>query len=195
MVSQSEKNFQSLSSLPAKGLTTVLRIFLLALFILILGSLAGMIIFSFWVKETKIRLIILGFSVPVLSFLTWMAVAEYQSKNPRYNQIQVDDKGLHHYGENTPPQSLLYESLSANNEGGLYDVLWTDRGYSESNFELYIFTKNELDNIKAQPVQFKTTTLIRNSNVLLAHFVKGIMHFRPDLKIDPKVLERYHIID
>uniref|UniRef100_UPI00262FCE97 hypothetical protein n=1 Tax=Chryseobacterium sp. TaxID=1871047 RepID=UPI00262FCE97 len=77
----------------------------------------------------------------------------------------------------------------------LYDVLWTDRGYSESNFELYIFTKNELDNIKAQPVQFKTTTLIRNSNVLLAHFVKGIMHFRPDLKIDPKVLERYHIID
>jgi len=193
MILPSEKNFQPLSSIPAKGLTTALRVFLLGLFILILGSLAGMIIFSFWVKELEIKLIILGFSVPVLSFLTWMAIAEYRSKKPQYTRIQVDEKGLHHYGENTLSQSLLYESLFANNEGGAYDVLWTDRGYSESEFDLYIFTKNELDVIKAQPVKFKTAVLVRNPNALFAHFVKGIMYFRPDLKIDPNVLERYHI--
>ncbi|WP_153394284.1 hypothetical protein [Chryseobacterium vaccae] len=188
-----EKNFQPLSSIPARGLTVALKVFLLSLFILIMGSLAGMIIFSFWVKELEIKLIILGFSVPVLSFLTWMAIAEYRAKPPKYTQIQVDEKGLHHYGENTLPQSLLYESLFANSEGGAYDVLWTDRGYSESEFDLYIFTKNELDVIKAQPVKFKTTVLVRNPNALFAHFVKGIMYFRPDLKIDPNVLERYHI--
>lgn len=195
MIAQSEKNFQPLSSISAKGLTFALRVFLLGIFILIFGSLAGMIIFSFWVKETEIKLIILGFSVPVLSLLTWMAIAEYRSKNPQYTQIQVDEKGLHHYGENTPPLSLLYESLSTNNEGGSYHVLWTDRGYSESDFELYIFTKNELGVIKAQPVQFKTAAIVRNSNALFAHFVKGIIYFRPDLKIDPKVLERYHIVE
>ncbi|WP_131724310.1 hypothetical protein [Chryseobacterium indologenes] len=192
---QSEKNFQPLSSIPARGLTVVLRVFLLVFFILILGSLAGMIIFSFRVKELEIKLIILGFSVPVLSFLIWIAIAEYRSKKPKYTQIQVDEKGLHHYGENIQSQSLLYESLSANNEGGAYDVLWTDRGYSESESDLYIFTKNELDIIKAQPVKFKSAVLVRNSNALFAHFVKGIMYFRPDLKIDPKVLERYPIIN
>ncbi|NIF04552.1 hypothetical protein F3J23_03780 [Chryseobacterium sp. Tr-659] len=122
-----------------------------------------------------------------------MAITEYHSKKPKYTQIQVDEKGLHHSGENIQPISLLYESLFANNEGGLYDVLWTDRGYSEGDLDLYIFTKNESGIVKAMPVKFKTTSLIRNSNALLAHFVKGIIYFRPDLKIDPEVLERYHL--
>lgn len=190
---QSESIFTPLSSIPAKGLTIALKVFLAGLFILILGTLAGMIIFSFLITGTEIKLILLGFSVPVLFFLVWAAIAEYRSKAPKYIQILVDEKGMHHSGKDIPTQSLLFESLCSNNEGGNYDVLWTDRGYSESDFDLYIFTKNELGTIKAQPVKLNTVSLIQNSNALMAHFVRGIMLFRQDLKIAPEVLEKYRL--
>lgn len=187
-----EENFPPLYSRSARRQTVVLKVVLLTFFVLLLATLLAGVVFSFWIKEVSIRVLIIGVAAPVLCALIWIAVASYRSGKPKYTQARVDTEGLHQYGEGVPEQSLLYEALSANNKGGVYDVLWTDLGYSETNPDLYVFVKNESGVIQMQVVEFRIF-LVPNGNTLLAHFIRGIMRFRPDLKIDPQVLSRYRI--
>lgn len=188
-----EENFPPLYSISARRQTVALKVFLLAIFTLVLTALLAGVVLSFWIKEVSIRMLTIGIAAPVLCALIWIAVATYRSGKHRYTQARVDTEGLHQYGEGVPVQSLCYEALSANNRGSVYDVLWTDWGYDETNPNLYVFVKNELGTVQVQAVEFRIF-LVPNGNALLAHFVRGIMRFRPDLKIDPQVLSRYRIL-
>ncbi|SKD08804.1 hypothetical protein SAMN05660461_4681 [Chitinophaga ginsengisegetis] len=187
-----EEEFPPLYSTSATRQTVVLKVFLLGCFAVVLAMLLAGVVFSFWIKEVSIRMLTMGIAAPVLCGLIWMAVASYRSGKPKYTRAEVNAEGLHQYGEGVPVLSLRYEALSTNSSGGVYDVLWTDLGYSETNPDLYVFIKNESGAVQLQAVQFRIF-LVPNGNALLAHFVRGIMRFRPDLKIDPKVLSRYRI--
>lgn len=187
-----EENFPPLNSMSARWQTAVLKVCLLTCFALVLAALLAGVVFSFWIKETNIRILTIGIAAPVLCALIWMAVASYRSGKHRYTQARVDAEGLHQYGEGVPAQSLRYEALSANSSGGVYDVLWTDWGYNETNPDLYVFVRNESGAVQRQVVEFRIF-LVPNGNALLAHFVRGIIRFRPDLKIAPQVLSRYRI--
>lgn len=170
----------------------MLKVFLLTCFALVLAALLAGVVLSFWIKEANIRMLTIGIAAPALCALIWIAVASYRSGKPGYTRAGVDAEGLHQYGEGVPVQSLCYEALRANSRGGVYDVLWTDWGYGETNPDLYVFVKNESGAVQARAVAFKIF-LVPNGNALLAHFVRGVMRFRPDLKIDPQVLSRYQI--
>ncbi|WP_436486216.1 hypothetical protein [Chitinophaga sp. ARDCPP14] len=187
-----EDDFPPLNSKSARRLTVVLKVCLLTFFALVLAALLAGVVFSFWIKETGARMLTIGVAAPVLCALIWMAVATYRSGKPRYTRARVDREGLHQYGEGVPALSLCYEALSTNSSGDAYDVLWTDWGYDETNPGLYVFVKNESGAVRLQAVEFRIF-LVPNGNDLLAHFVKGIMRFRPDLKIAPQVLSRYRI--
>lgn len=187
-----EENFPPLYSISARRQTVALKVFLLAFFALVLAALLAGTVLSFWIKEVSIRVLIIGIAAPVLYALTWMAVTTYRTGKPRYTRARVDAEGLHQYGEGVPAQSLYYEALCASSGGAEYDVLWTNWGYGETNPDLCVFVKNESGTVQVQAVEFRIF-LVPNGNALLTHFVRGIMHFRPDLKIDPQVLSRYRI--
>jgi uncharacterized integral membrane protein len=187
-----EENFPPLHSISARRQTVVLKVFLLTFFALLLAALLAGVVFSFWIKDASIRVPVIGIAAAVLCALIWIAVASYRSGKLRYTRARVDTEGLHQYGEGLPAQSLRYDALSANSSGGVYDVLWTDLGFDETNPDLHVFVKNESGAVQIQVVEFRIF-LVPNGNALLAHFVRGIMRFRPDLKIDPQVLSRYRI--
>lgn len=195
MMLTANENFAPLHSTPARVRTTVLKVFLLSLFALLLFGLLVMAGAAFQLKKIEYRLLVWGFTIFVFGFLIWLALVTYRSEKGKYTftHIRVDATGMHHFIKSEQALSLLYESLLANNRGGIYDVLLTDMGYSEGNIELCVFIKDDSGAIQMQPVRFELF-MVPNGNALRAHFIKGIMHFRPDLKIAPQALKLYHII-
>ncbi len=188
------ENFEPLYSTPAKARTMALNVFLLSLFALLLFGLLVMAVVAFQLKKTEYRLPVFGFTIVVLGLLIWLAFVTYQSsKGPhKFTHISVDATGMHHFTKTGRAVSLLYESLLVNNRGGIHDVLLTDMGYSEGDLELCVFIKDDSGAVRMQPIRFKLF-LVPNGNALRAHFIKGIRHFRPDLKIDPQVVNVYQI--
>lgn len=190
-----KKNFEPLHIAPARGYIIAVKVFLLSLFALLLLGLLVAAIAGFRLKNMEVRLMVSGFSIFILGFLIWLAIITYRSDKSRhrFTHILVDAAGMHHFVKGEPAVSLLYTSLFANNRGGLYDVLLTDMGYSEGDIELCVFIKDDSGALRMQPIRFELF-MVPNGNALRAHLVKGIRHFRPDLKIDPQVLTLFHLM-
>ncbi len=187
-----QENFEKMHSKPNMGWTLTLKTVLLSFFVLMLIALLVATVMSFDIRATGKRLLVLGFSIGAFCLLLTILLVTIRSKAPKYTDILVDDNGLHEYGKDAPALSLLYKSLDVNNEGGAYDVLFTDQGYTETNSELCVFIKDESGNTSIQAVAFRVF-FTPDGNALKRHFIKGIMRFRPDLRIDPEALKWYRI--
>lgn len=187
-----QENFKQMHSKPAMVRTITLKIVLLSFLVLLLIGLLGTTVTAFDIRDTGKRLLVLGFSIGAFCLLVTILIVTLRSKAPKYTGILVDDNGLHEYGKNAPTLSLLYESLDINNEDGVYDVLFTDQGYADTNSELCVFIKDESGNTRTQAVVFRVF-FTPDGNALKRHFIKGIMRFRPDLRIDPEALKWYRI--
>lgn len=179
-------------SKPAMGSTIALKTVLLSFFVLLLIGLLVATVTAFDIRDTGKRLLVLGFSIGAFCLLMTILIVTLRSKAPKYTDILIDDNGLHEYGKDAPTLSLLYESLDVNNAGGAYDVLFSDQGYTETNSELCVFIKDESGNTRTQAVVFRVF-FTPDGNALKRHFIKGIMRFRPDLRIDPEALKRYRV--
>ncbi|MDP9961136.1 hypothetical protein [Chryseobacterium lathyri] len=106
--------------------------------------------------------------------------------------IIVDEKGLHHYCNRDILYSIHYAELHPNPETGKYDVLLTEYDESAPSLCIYFF-EPALKKAMRKAVNLDIDTVITNGNLLLKNFVKGILIFRPDLKVAPNVLDLYHL--
>ncbi|MDQ0067805.1 hypothetical protein [Chryseobacterium lathyri] len=106
--------------------------------------------------------------------------------------IIVDEKGLHHYCNQDILSSIPYAELHPNPETGKYDVLLTEYDESAPSLCIYFF-EPALKKAMRKAVNLDIDTVITNGNLLLKNFVKGILIFRPDLKVAPNVLDLYHL--
>lgn len=110
------------------------------------------------------------------------------SRKNKTSRIAADHNGLHHYRDDVIIESLAFESLRPGPDPKGYDVILSegeDTGYTICVY--YLDEANTITSLKA--ITFNTPFSIRNAEGLLRHFISGILKFRPDLKVSPKVLD------
>ena len=128
-------------------------------------------------------------SVFLISFLAYVVFkgAIYIKEN-KTTKVIVDQNGLHHYANITITESITFEYLHPNPDRKNYDVVLAEGEDTGYNICLYYFEKS----VKApvyKAITFNTPFSIRNARELERHFITGILMFRPDLNVSPKVLD------
>ncbi|MBB6331741.1 hypothetical protein HNP24_002691 [Chryseobacterium sediminis] len=140
--------------------------------------------------SVEIRVVLIALFMAILCFCVWMLFQK--NKKSMTTHIIVDEKGLHHYCNRDILYSITYAELHPNPETEKYDVLLTE--YDESAPSLCIhFFEPALKQATRKTVNLNIDKVITNGNSLLKNFVKGILIFRPDLKIAPNVLDLYQL--
>lgn len=143
----------------------------------------------------SLKILSILFSVLLLSFMACAVLKGIKtSTNNKISRIAVDRNGLHHYKDEQLTGSLAFESLRPNPNTEDYDVTVNEGEDTSYMICVYYFDKaNNITSLKA--VTFNTPFSIRNAKELQRHFINGILKFRPDLKVSPKVLDLLNMKD
>lgn len=138
--------------------------------------------------ELKISSVVL--SVMLLYFLIYAVLKDIIStRKNKITKVIVDHNGLHHYKDETIIESLTFESLYPNPDQKNYDVVLQEgEDVSYNDICIYYFD-NSRNTIIYKAIVFNTPFSIRNGKELHKHFIKGVLKFRSDLKVSPKVLD------
>lgn len=116
-------------------------------------------------------------------------------KKEKTRKAVVDEKGATFYNtQNTIIETILYSDLQpAKNP---YDDVYVrnTQTVKYGKTTLQIYQKNIAGEIIPYTVDFNVELVIlSNQYDLYRHFLKGIQHFRPDLKISPQTIEQYNL--
>jgi len=137
--------------------------------------------------EFKISSAIL--SLILLSFLIYVVLkGTITIRKNKITKVIVDQNGLHHYKDETIIESLTFESLYPNPDQKNYDVVLSEGEDVGYDICVYYFD-NSKNTIIYKAITFNTPFSIYNAKELKRHFIKGILKFRSDLKVSPKVLD------
>ena len=125
----------------------------------------------------------------VLSFMAYAVLkGAAESRKNKITRIAVDRSGLHHYKADAITGSLAFESLRPNPNPEDYDVKVNEG--EDTTYIICVYYLDEAANITSlKALTLNTPFSIRNAEELQRHFIKGILKFRPDLKVSPKVLD------
>jgi len=187
--------FSKIESLKSKKLTFIAKaigVFLFVSTILGIINLEIIIIESGKLSaEFKISSVIL--SIVLLSFLVYFVLKDIIiTRNNKITKVIVDQSGLHHYKNETIIESLTFESLYPNPDLKNYDVVLSE-GEDVANDICVYYLDSSTNTIIYKAIIFKTPFSIRNGKELKRHFIKGILKFRSDLEVSPKVLDLLHL--
>lgn len=191
-MSSQSNSFLPIESKTSKGFTLLIKMIGRSFLILTPLSVIVMAISVFIAKEisVEIKIVLITLFIAILCFCIWMLFQKNEKNMTTH--IIVDEKGIHHYCNRDIVCSITYAELHSNPELGKYDVLLTE--YDESAPSLCIHSfEPELKKATRKTVNLNIDTVITNGNLLLKNFVKGILIFRPDLKIAPNVLDLYQL--
>jgi len=187
--------FSKIESLKSKKITFITKAIGVFLFVsTILGIINLEIIITESGKlsaEFKISSVII--SVILSSFLIYFVLKDVIiTRKNKITKVIVDQNGLHHYKNETIIESLTFESLYPNPDLKNYDVVLSEGEDVAYDICVY-YLDNSTNTIIYKAITFKTPFSIRNGNELKRHFIKGILKFRSDLKVSPKVLDLLHL--
>eukprot|EP01012_Entosiphon_sulcatum_P052968 TRINITY_DN72855_c0_g1_i1.p1 TRINITY_DN72855_c0_g1~~TRINITY_DN72855_c0_g1_i1.p1 ORF type:complete len:176 (-),score=9.97 TRINITY_DN72855_c0_g1_i1:18-494(-) len=140
----------------------------------------------------------LKIGMPVLSlllvwFFGWLMVTMRKKTKINVTKITIDKNGINYYNSIELIKTLNYDDLKIRPQNEKYDVFLSEFGEGGPfllNF--YVLDPESGRLLRKQPV-FDSDVVITNSNQLTRHFVTGIIYFRPDLKIEPGVLNLYQL--
>lgn len=126
-------------------------------------------------------------------FFGWLMVTMRKKKKSNVTKITIDKNGINYYSDIELIKTLNYDDLKTRPQNEKYDVFLSEFGEGGPfllNF--YVFDAESGSLLKKQP-DFDSDVVITNGNQLTRHFVTGILYFRPDLKIEPGVLNLYQL--
>ncbi|MGN7706168.1 hypothetical protein [Chryseobacterium sp. 22543] len=189
-MSSQSNSFLPIESKTSKGLALLIKMIGGSFLILTPSSVIIMAVMVINAKEisVEIKIVLIVLFMAILSFCVWM-LFQKNSKNTT-THIIVDEKGIHHYCNRDILYSITYAELHSNPESGKYDVLLTEYDESAPSLCIHLF-EPALKKATRKTVNLNIDIVITNGNLLLKNFVKGILIFRPDLKIAPNVLDLY----
>lgn len=183
--------FLKIESIQSKRVTFVAKVIGVFIFV---STILGIIISEVVIIESeklsiefKISSVVL--SVLLLFFLIYFIVKNTISmRKNKITKVVVDHNGLHHYEDEVIIESLSFKSLCPNPDQKNYDVVLSVG--EDVGFDICIHHFDSSKNtIIYKAIVFNTPFSIRNAKELERHFIKGILKFRSDLKVSPKVLD------
>ncbi|MGN7866704.1 hypothetical protein [Chryseobacterium sp. 22458] len=183
------KEFLPLASKPGWIMTWLIRIFGIAILLLIFLILA---VLPFLICEKVAVLVVAA----ILYYPVW-AVAMYRffrfmkkGREEAVVKILVDDKGIHYKKLNGSTDDILYSQLGRSYLSDDYDVHLTQ---ITKTMVLTVGVNGNTTKILFDSIDPGYSYYTQNSRALRARFIEGIVRFRPDLKIDPLVFEEFSI--
>jgi len=187
--------FSKIESLKSKKITFIAKALGVFLFV---STIFGIINLEIIIIESgklsaefKISSVII--SVILSSFLIYFVLKDVIiTRKNKITKVIVDQNGLHHYKNETIIESLTFESLYPNPDLKNYDVVLSEGEDVAYDICVY-YLDNSTNTIIYKAITFKTPFSIRNGNELKRHFIKGILKFRTDLEVSPKVLDLLHL--
>ncbi|EJL72429.1 hypothetical protein [Chryseobacterium populi] len=185
-------SFSPVESKASEGLTLFIKMIGISLLIITPLSIIIMAIPVFNTKEisTELKIILLSLFTIIASFFAWLIIQKKQKNTTTH--IIADEKGLHHYCNRNILHSITFTDLNPNPENGKYDVFLTEYEESAPCLCVYLFEQT-LNKSTYKTVNLDIDVVITNGNLLLKNFVKGILIFRPDLKVAPNVLNLFRL--
>jgi hypothetical protein len=124
-------------------------------------------------------------------FFGWLMVTMRKKTKSNVTKITIDKNGINYYRDIELIKTLNFDDLKTRPQNEKYDVFLSELG-EDGPFLLnfYVLDAESGGLLRKQP-DFDSDVVITNSNQLTRHFVTGILNFRPDLKIEPGVLNLY----
>lgn len=124
-----------------------------------------------------------------------LIVALTYRKKEKARKVLVDERGITFYNnQNTIIETILYIDLqpAKNPSDDVYVRNTQTVKYGKTTLQIYV--KNKTGEIVASSVDFNfELVILSNQYDLYRHFLKGIQHFRPDLKISIQTIEQYNL--
>lgn len=124
-----------------------------------------------------------------------LIVALTYRKKEKARKVLVDERGITFYNnQNTIIEAILYIDLqpAKNPSDDVYVRNTQTVKYGKTTLQIYV--KNKTGEIVASSVDFNfELVILSNQYDLYRHFLKGIQHFRPDLKISMQTIEQYNL--
>ncbi|MDR6370680.1 hypothetical protein J2795_002392 [Chryseobacterium bernardetii] len=116
-------------------------------------------------------------------------------KKQRIRKAVVDEKGVTFYNnQNTIIDTLLYEELQSTQSSSDDVFVLNTQTVKYGKTTLQIYQKDRTGKIIQAPVDLNLQlVIVSNQYELYRHFLKGIQHFRPDLKISLQTIEQYNL--
>jgi hypothetical protein len=116
-------------------------------------------------------------------------------KKQKIRKAVVDQEGVIFYNNrNVIIETILYKDLqpgqNSSNDVHVYDTQPVKHGKTT----LQVYLKNKAGEIVPTTIDFNFELLILNNKYdLYRQFLKGVQHFRPDLKISLQTIEQYNL--
>ncbi|WP_264530266.1 hypothetical protein [Flavobacterium sp. N502540] len=182
--------FSKIESLESKKITFIVKLLGTVIFT---GTVLGIIYLEIIIIKSKLsaefKISSAVLSVLLLFFLVYFAVKDMiiHQKN-KITKVIVDRNGLHHYKDEIVVESLTFESLCPPPDLKNYDIVLSMGEDVAHEICVYYFD-NYRNAITYKAITFNTPFSIRNAKELKRHFIKGVLKFRSDLKVSPKVLD------
>lgn len=158
-------------------------------------ALIGLTILIFNSRDISIglKLGMLVITLLLVWFFGWLMVTMRKKPKSNVTKITVDKNGINYYNDTALIKTLSYYDLKIRPQDEKYDVFLNEPG-DEGPFLLCFYVLDpESGKLLINTPVFDSRVVATNSNQLTRHFITGILHFRPDLKIEPGVLNLYRL--
>ncbi|KFF03907.1 hypothetical protein [Chryseobacterium luteum] len=191
-----ENQFPAIHSKISKGWTLVIKVFV-SIFA-VLTPLMVILMAGFTLASEKIsieiKILIVLLALLMTGGFIWFLIVQIREKSAvKIIRSAVDKDGIHYYGNQGLVKSILYSKLMPNPENGKYDV-FINPGQVDTDIDscFYLFDE-ESGKAVMKALFLEGDVVITNGNSLKKHFIKGIILFRPDLKVSPGVQDLYNL--
>lgn len=148
------------------------------------------------VSSNEIDLVLKILTTVLALFLLFFLIRTFfkQNNEDKINKIRrviVDQQGFHHVEDLKKVKSITFDSLRPN-LNKMYDVDLSDG--DDVRIELLVYTQDyPTIKIACKAITFETPFSIRNGKELKKHFIQGVLLFRPDLRISPRVFDFFNV--
>lgn len=190
-----KNNFPEITSRHSQVFTSFIKGFgwLMSVYVPIALIVSTIVVFNSRHSSISLKIGMLVLSLLLVWFFGWLMVTERKKTKCNVTKITIDKNGINYYNDIELIKILNYYDLKIRPQNEKYDVFLSELG-EEGPFILnfYVLDSESGRLLRECPV-FDSNVVITNSNQLTRHFVTGILYFRPDLKIEPGVLNLYQL--
>jgi len=190
-----ENQFPAIDSKTSKGWTLAIKVFfsIFAVFTPLMMILMVWLTLASKIKF-EIKFLIVVLAIFVIGLFVWLLRVQIRKKTAtKIIRATVDKTGIQYYSNKGLVKSVQYNQLMPNPENGKYDVfIPLDQTDTIMDLCFYVFD-DMVEKVVMKAFFIEGDIVITNGNSLKKHFIKGIIMFRPDLKIAPGVLDLYNL--
>ncbi|MGY0037414.1 hypothetical protein [Pedobacter sp. NJ-S-72] len=190
-----KNNFPEITSRHSHIFTSFIKGFgwLMSVYVPIALIVSTILVFNSRHSSISLKIGMLVLSLLLVWFFGWLIVTERKKTKSNVTKITVDKNGINYYNDIELIKTLNYDDLKIRPQNEKYDVFLSELG-EEGPFILNFYVlDSESGRLLSKHLVFDSNVVITNSNQLTRHFVTGVLYFRPDLKIEPGVLNLYQL--